>query len=72
MPKFDMEKCNLKWLNIVAVKEHHHVKISNRFIGFKNIHDYVDISRVWETIWKNIRALTRESLHHYKLKHYKP
>jgi len=68
MQKYDMERINLKKLNDVEVKEQYQVKISNRFAAVENLDDDdsdsddVDISRTWESIRENKKALATENL----------
>jgi hypothetical protein len=45
LQKFDMERFNLKKLNDMEVKEEYQVKFSNRFEGFENLDDILDINR---------------------------
>jgi hypothetical protein len=43
-----IERCNLKKLKEVEVKEQYHVEISNRFTALENLVTEVDINRSWE------------------------
>jgi imidazoleglycerol phosphate dehydratase HisB len=45
MNKFDIERFNLKKINMVEGKEQCQVKISNRFAALVNLDDDVDINR---------------------------
>jgi len=63
-----MERFNLKELQDVDVKEQYQVKISNMFAALENLNDDddddddVDISKAWESIRKNIKALATKSM----------
>jgi hypothetical protein len=65
-----MEKCNLKKLNDLEVKEQYQAKISNRFASLENVDDDDDddddvddvgIKRFWESIRQNIKALKKSA-----------
>jgi len=47
LQKFDVEKCNLKKLNDVEVKEQYQIKISNKFADFENWDVDMDISEAY-------------------------
>ena len=47
--KFDGERCNLRKLNELEVKEMYQIEITNRFAGLENLNVDEDVNRAWET-----------------------
>jgi hypothetical protein len=64
---YDIEKFNLKKLNMMEGKEQYQVKISNRFTALERLHNDMDINNAWETIRQNITLSAKESLRYYEL-----
>jgi hypothetical protein len=67
-----MERFNLKKLNEVEGKEKYRVEVSNRFAALEDLDAKVEINTIWETIRKNIKISTKESVGYYELKQHKP
>jgi len=44
-PKFDMERFNLRKLNVLEVIKHFHIKIANKFADLENLSDSEGINR---------------------------
>jgi hypothetical protein len=63
---------SLKKLNKASGKEQYHVEISNKFTALENLHVEVDINRVWETIWENIKIVVKKGVGYYELKKHEP
>jgi hypothetical protein len=40
------------------------VKISNKFVAFENLDEYVVVNRAWESTGMNINILTKKNLGH--------
>jgi hypothetical protein len=57
--KIDMERFNVKKLNVGNVKEQYQVMIRNKFAALENLEDSGDIN----TAWDNIRQNTNISAH---------
>ena len=68
----DGERFNLGKLNEPEVRKEYEIEISNRLAALEDIDDSDDISRAWETIKKNIKTSTKESLGLRELKQHKP
>jgi hypothetical protein len=60
--KMDVERFNLKQLNVEEVKEQYQVTIKNKFAVLENLDDNGDINKAWETIRENIRFFAKESI----------
>jgi hypothetical protein len=58
--KMDVERFNLKQLNVEEVKEQYQVTIKNKFAALENLDDNGDINRTWETIRENKNFGQRE------------
>jgi hypothetical protein len=67
--KIDMERFNLKKLNVGEVKEQ--CQITNKFAALRNLEDNGDINRTWDTIRGKIKIMGKESLSYCALKHHK-
>jgi hypothetical protein len=50
-----VERCNLKKLCEVEVREQYHSKILNKFAALENFQDSVDINKDGENIKENIK-----------------
>jgi hypothetical protein len=70
--KMDVERFNLKQLNMEEVKEQYQVTIKNKFAALENIDDNGDINKAWETIRENIRISAKWSIRLCESKSYKP
>jgi hypothetical protein len=69
--KFDLERFDLKKLNVVEVKEKYQVEISNRFANLESLDEGFDINNAWEIIRENIKTSTKDNLGYHRLKHNK-
>jgi len=54
--KFDLERCDLKKLDDVEVKEKYQVEISNRFATLESLDENFDINNTWESIGENVKT----------------
>jgi hypothetical protein len=70
--KWDMQRFDLKNLNVAEVKEQYQVKITNRFAALEKFDDNVDMNRACENIRENIKTSAKVSLGHYELQQHKP
>jgi hypothetical protein len=57
-----MGRFSLNKLSKVEGREQYHVEVSNRFAALGNIAVEVDINRAWDTVRKNIKISSKESL----------
>jgi hypothetical protein len=69
--KFDLERCDLKKLDDVEVKEKYQVEISNRFAALESLDESFDINNAWENIRENIKTSAKDNLGYHRLKHNK-
>jgi hypothetical protein len=51
----DMDRFNLKKLNVGDVEEQYQVTIKNRFSTLENLEDNGDSNRAWDAITENIK-----------------
>jgi hypothetical protein len=70
--KMDMERVNLKQLNVEEVKEQYEVTIKNRFSALESLQDNVDINRALDAIRDYIKISAKECISHCEAKHHKP
>ena len=70
--KFDVERCNLRKLNVLEIRKNYQIRISNRFAALENFSDSEHINRYWKNINDNIKISVKDSLGLYELKLYKP
>ena len=70
--KFDEERCNLRKLNELEVRNQYQIEITSRFAALENLSDGKNINRAWENIKENIKTSVKESLGLHKLKQHKP
>jgi len=70
--KFDGERCNLRKLNELEVRNQYQIEITSRFGALENLSDDKNINRAWENIKENIKMSVKESLGLHKLKQHKP
>jgi hypothetical protein len=68
---FDLERFDLKKLDVINVKEKYQVEISNRFAALESLDKNFDINNAWESISENIKTSAKENLGYQKLKHNK-
>jgi hypothetical protein len=52
---FDLEKCELRKLDDVKVKEKYQIEISNRSAALESLVESFDIYNTWESIRQNIK-----------------
>jgi hypothetical protein len=69
--KIDTERFNLKKLNEGDVKEQYQIRFRNKFAALENLDHNGDISKIWDTIRKNIKISAKKSLGYCKSKHHK-
>jgi hypothetical protein len=60
--KFDLQRCDLKKLNDVEVKEKYQLEMSNRFAALENLVEGSDIKNAWERVREIIKTSTKENL----------
>jgi hypothetical protein len=54
--KFDLERCDLRKLDDIQVKEKYQVEISNRYAALESLDGTADINSAWESIRENISS----------------
>jgi hypothetical protein len=59
---FDLERFDLKKLNVLEVKEKYQVEISNRFATLESLDESSEINNAWESIRENIKTSAKENL----------
>jgi len=69
--KFDVERCHLKGLSELEIREQYKINISNRFTALETLNDSKDINSAWENIKENTRPQL-ESLCLHEFKQHKP
>jgi hypothetical protein len=71
--KFDLERCDLKKLDDIEVKEEYQAEISNRFAALESLDESFDIiNNAWEGVRENITTSAKDNLGYQNLKHNKP
>jgi hypothetical protein len=70
--RFDMERFNLKKLNVVEGKEQFRVEVSNRFAALEDLDTELEINSAWEMIREDIKISAKETLGYFELKKHKP
>jgi hypothetical protein len=70
--RFNMERFNLKKLNVVEGNEQFRVEVSNRFAALEDLDAEVEIHGACKTIRESIKISAKESLGYFKLKKHKP
>jgi hypothetical protein len=68
----NMNRFNVKKLNVGDVKEQCQVTIKNRFSALENLEDNVDNNRAWDAIRENIKFSPKECIGHCEVKRHIP
>jgi hypothetical protein len=70
--KTDMERFNLKKLNMGNVKEQYQFTIKNKFAALEILEVSGNANRAWDNIRENIKISAQESLGYCESKHFRP
>jgi hypothetical protein len=70
--KMDMDRFNLKQLNMGEVMEQYQVTIEAKFSALENLEDNGDIDRAWDAIRENIKMSAKQCIGHCEAKYHKP
>jgi hypothetical protein len=69
---FDLERFDLKKLDVIEVKVKYQVEIWNRSAALESLDESFDINNAWEGIRENIKTSAKENLGYQNIKHNKP
>jgi hypothetical protein len=68
---FDLERFDIKKLDVRGVKEKYQLEILNRVLSLESLDENSDINNAWESIRENIKTTDKDNIEYQKLKHNK-
>jgi hypothetical protein len=60
--KFGLERCDLKKLDDVEVKEKYHIEFSSTYAGLDSLDQSFDINNAWKNVREDINSSAKSDL----------